>query len=78
MAAVLTRPDAPSGRGRKLHRSPVAVRADEAGIPVLQPRTPREPEFLAQLTDLAVDLVPVVAYGALIPQAALDIRGTAG
>jgi methionyl-tRNA formyltransferase len=73
VAAVLTRPDAPSGRGRKLHRSPVAVRADAAGIPVLQPRTPREPEFLAQLTDLAVDLVPVVAYGALIPQAALDI-----
>jgi methionyl-tRNA formyltransferase len=73
VAAVLTRPDAPSGRGRKLHRSPVAVRADEAGIPVLQPRSPREPEFLAQLTDLAVDLVPVVAYGALIPQAALDI-----
>jgi methionyl-tRNA formyltransferase len=73
VVAVLTRPDAPSGRGRKLHRSPVAERADAAGLPVLQPRSPREPEFLAQLADLGVDLVPVVAYGALIPQAALDI-----
>jgi methionyl-tRNA formyltransferase len=71
--AVLTRPDAPSGRGRKLHRSSVAVRADEAGVPVLQPRTPRQPEFLERLAEMAVDLVPVVAYGALIPQAALDI-----
>jgi methionyl-tRNA formyltransferase len=73
VVAVLTRPDAPSGRGRKLHRSPVAERADAAGLPVLQPGSPREPEFLAQLADLGVDLVPVVAYGALIPQAALDI-----
>jgi methionyl-tRNA formyltransferase len=40
---------------------------------VLQPRSPREPEFLAQLADLAVDCAPVVAYGALVPQAALDL-----
>ncbi len=71
--AVLTRPDAPSGRGRKVGRSPVAERADAAGLPVLQPRSPREPEFLGQLTGLAVDCAPVVAYGALIPQAALDL-----
>ena len=51
----------------------MALRADEAGIPVLQPRSPREPEFLDQLADLAVDAAPVVAYGALIPQAALDL-----
>jgi methionyl-tRNA formyltransferase len=73
VVGVLTRPDAPSGRGRRLHRSPVAERADAAGVPVLQPRSPREPEFLQQLADLAVDLVPVVAYGALIPRAALDL-----
>ncbi|WP_448623676.1 methionyl-tRNA formyltransferase [Geodermatophilus sp. URMC 64] len=73
VAAVLTRPDAASGRGRRIHRSPVAERADAAGLPVLQPRSPREPEFLAQLADLAVDCVPVVAYGALIPVAALEI-----
>ena len=73
VVAVLTRPDARSGRGRKSSRSPVAERADAAGVPVLQPRSPREPEFLAQLADLAVDCAPVVAYGALIPQAALDL-----
>jgi methionyl-tRNA formyltransferase len=73
VVAVLTRPDARAGRGRKVGRSPVAERADAAGIPVLQPRSPREPEFLAQLADLAVDCAPVVAYGALVPQAALDL-----
>jgi methionyl-tRNA formyltransferase len=73
VVAVLTRPDARAGRGRGLSRSPVAERADTAGIPVLQPRSPREPEFLDQLAALGVDCVPVVAYGALIPQAALDI-----
>jgi len=73
VVAVLTRPDARAGRGRTVHRSPVAERADAAGIPVLQPRSPREPEFLEQLADLAVDCAPVVAYGALVPQAALDL-----
>jgi methionyl-tRNA formyltransferase len=73
VVAVLTRPDARSGRGRKVSRSPVAERADAAGLPVLQPRSPREPEFLEQLAALAVDCAPVVAYGALVPQAALDL-----
>ena len=73
VVAVLTRPDARSGRGRKVSRSPVAERADQAGLPVLQPRSPREPEFLEQLAGLGVDCAPVVAYGALVPQAALDL-----
>jgi methionyl-tRNA formyltransferase len=73
VAAVLTRPDAPSGRGRRITRSPVAERADAAGLPVLQPRSPREPEFLQLLAEMAVDCVPVVAYGALIPPDALDV-----
>ncbi|MGY2002997.1 methionyl-tRNA formyltransferase [Blastococcus sp. SYSU DS1024] len=73
VVAVLTRPDARSGRGRKVSRSPVAERADAAGVPVLQPRTPRDPEFLERLAALGVDCVPVVAYGALVPQAALDV-----
>jgi methionyl-tRNA formyltransferase len=73
VVAVLTRPDAPAGRGRTVSRSPVAERADAAGIPVLQPRSPREPEFLEQLAGLAVDAAPVVAYGALVPPAALDL-----
>jgi methionyl-tRNA formyltransferase len=73
VVAVLTRPDARSGRGRKTSRSPVAECADAVGIPVLQPRSPREPEFLAQLAELAVDCAPVVAYGALVPPAALAV-----
>ena len=73
MVAVLTRPDAASGRGRKVSRSPVAERDDAAGLPVLQPRSPRQPEFLEHLAGLAVDCAPVVAYGALVPQAALDL-----
>ena len=73
LLAVLTRPDAPAGRGRRLVRSPVAAWADERGVAVLTPAKPREPEFLEQLTQLAPDCVPVVAYGALVPRTALDI-----
>jgi methionyl-tRNA formyltransferase len=73
VAAVLTRPDARAGRGRRVSRSPVAERADAAGVPVLQPRSPREPAFLEELAALAVDCAPVVAYGALVPRAALDL-----
>jgi methionyl-tRNA formyltransferase len=72
LVAVLTRPDAPSGRGRRLSRSPVATWADAAGVAVLQPARPSDPDFLAQLTRLAPDCCPVVAYGALIPKVALD------
>jgi methionyl-tRNA formyltransferase len=73
VAAVVTRPDAPAGRGRHERRSPVAVLAAESGIPVLTPARPREPEFLAALAGLEPDCCPVVAYGALVPRAALDI-----
>jgi methionyl-tRNA formyltransferase len=73
LVAVLTRPDAPAGRGRRLVRSPVAAWADERGIEVLTPQRPREPEFLERLAHLAPDCVPVVAYGALVPPAALAI-----
>lgn len=73
LVAVVTRPDAPAGRGRHLVRSPVGAWADERGIPVLTPKRPREPDFLATLADLAPDCVPVVAYGALVPPAALEI-----
>jgi methionyl-tRNA formyltransferase len=73
VAAVVTRPDAPAGRGRRLVRSPVGRLADEAGIPVLTPARPSDPAFLAQLRELAPDCCPVVAYGALVPRAALDV-----
>jgi methionyl-tRNA formyltransferase len=73
LVAVVTRPDAPAGRGRHLVRSPAGAWADEHGIEVLTPQRPREPEFLQRLRDLAPDCVPVVAYGALVPPAALEI-----
>ncbi|SCF30549.1 methionyl-tRNA formyltransferase [Micromonospora purpureochromogenes] len=73
LLAVVTRPDAPAGRGRGLVRSPVGAWADEHGIEVLTPAKPREPEFLDRLRELAPDCVPVVAYGALVPPAALEI-----
>src|SRR5271167_1748436 len=73
IVAVVTRPDAPAGRGRKVEASPVARCAAEAGIEVLTPARARDPEFLDRLREIAPDCCPVAAYGALLPQAALDI-----
>ncbi|GAB3060289.1 methionyl-tRNA formyltransferase [Micromonospora schwarzwaldensis] len=73
LLAVVTRPDAPAGRGRGLVRSPVGAWADAHGVEVLTPARPREPEFLDRLRALAPDCVPVVAYGALVPPVALEI-----
>jgi len=73
LIAVVTRPDAPSGRGRKLVASPVAQRARELGVRVLRPEHPRDPDFAQQLKELEPDCCPVVAYGALLPQSILDI-----
>lgn len=73
VAAVVTRPDAPAGRGQKVVASPIARRAAEAGIEVLRPARPSDSAFLARLTEIAPDCCPVVAYGALIPGAALAI-----
>ena len=73
LAAVVTRPDAPSGRGKRLTASPVARRAAELGLEVLKPQRPRDEEFVSRLIELAPDSCPVVAYGALLPQRVLDI-----
>jgi methionyl-tRNA formyltransferase len=73
VVAVVTRPDAPAGRGRHLVASPVGQRAAAEGIPVLKPASPRDPGFIDQLRDLAPDCCPVVAYGALVPQPVLDV-----
>ncbi|HEX7321341.1 MAG TPA: methionyl-tRNA formyltransferase [Mycobacterium sp.] len=64
--AVLTRPDAASGRNRRPHPSPVAQLALDEDIPVLRPAKPNSPEFVAELAALAPDCCPVVAYGALL------------
>jgi methionyl-tRNA formyltransferase len=73
VAAVLTRPDAPTGRGRHVGPSPVRSTAAAAGIEVLTPPRPRDPGFLARLAELAPDACPVVAYGGLIPPTALAV-----
>lgn len=73
VAAVVTRPDARRGRGRGLAASPVRVRAEERGIPVLAPGHPSDPAFLEALAALEPACCPVVAYGAILPPAALAV-----
>lgn len=70
---MLTRPDAPAGRGRTLTPSPVAEAAAAHGIEVLKPARPSDPEFMERLREIAPDCIPIVAYGALIRREALDI-----
>lgn len=70
--AVATQPDRGAGRGRKLRRPPVAERAAEAGIAVLQPPRLRDAEAVAEIAALAPDLQIVAAYGQLLPPAVLD------
>jgi len=73
VVAVVTRPDAPSGRGRRLVAAPVADVAAAHGIEVLKPARPSDPEFLARLREIGPDCCPVVAYGGLLPQPVLDV-----
>jgi methionyl-tRNA formyltransferase len=73
VAAVISRPDARAGRGQLLATSPVTRRAAEAGIEVLRPDRPGDPDFLDRLRKIGPDCCPVVAYGALLPQSALGI-----
>ncbi|WKJ91594.1 methionyl-tRNA formyltransferase [Methylomonas montana] len=73
VSAVYTQPDRPAGRGRKLTASPVKALALSAGIPVYQPENFKNPAALQELAALAPDLLVVVAYGLILPQAVLDI-----
>ena len=73
VAAVLTRPDAASGRRGKPSPSPVARFALEHDIPVLRPGRPNSDEFIAELTGLAPDCCAVVAYGALLSERLLAV-----
>ncbi|MCP1513753.1 methionyl-tRNA formyltransferase [Pseudomonas rhodesiae] len=73
IVAVYTQPDRPAGRGQKLMPSPVKQLALEHNIPVLQPPTLRNAEAQAELAALRPDLMVVVAYGLILPQAVLDI-----
>ncbi len=71
--AVLTQPDRPAGRGRQPQASPVKQVAQAHGLPVLPPETLRDAAIQQQLAALAPDLLIVVAYGLILPQAVLDI-----
>ncbi|NLB13651.1 MAG: methionyl-tRNA formyltransferase, partial [Gammaproteobacteria bacterium] len=71
--AVLTQPDRPAGRGRQPQASPIKQVALEHDVPVLQPQTLRDADVQAQLAAFAPDLLIVVAYGLILPQAVLDI-----
>jgi len=73
VVAAITRPAAPAGRGRHETPSPVAELAASSGLRVLTPDRPREPDFLAELAGFDLDCCAVVAYGALLPQSALDV-----
>ncbi|WP_272516982.1 methionyl-tRNA formyltransferase [Providencia sp. PROV209] len=73
VVGVLTRHDKPAGRGKKLTPSPVKILAEEHGIPVFQPTTLREPDNQQWIKNQNADLMIVVAYGLILPQAVLDI-----
>jgi len=73
VAAVVTQPDKPKGRDLKLAPSPVKVLAEKLGLPVLQPARARDEHFIGQLRELKPDLLVVVAYGQILPQAILDL-----
>ena len=73
LIGVVTQPDRPSGRGKRLNPSPVKVVATEHKIPVYQPERARKPNFVRTLKDLAPDVIVVAAFGQLLPQTVLDL-----
>jgi methionyl-tRNA formyltransferase len=73
VVAVISQPDRPAGRGRRVTRSPVAALADHAGLTVLTPERARDPALAEQVRALAPDCAPVVAYGGLIPPTLLSV-----
>lgn len=73
VAAVVTQPDKPKGRDLKLQFSPVKILAEKFQLPVLQPAKARDEKFISELRELKPDLIVVVAYGQILPQAILDL-----
>ena len=75
--AVLTQPDRPAGRGKRLTASPVKRFALELGIEVMQPPTLKDPEAVARIAVFEPDILVVAAYGLILPQSVLDIPSRA-
>ena len=73
LVGVLTQPDRPAGRGRKLRPSPIKAFAISHGLAIIQPESLGAPGIQDQITSLAPDLIIVVAYGLLLPEAVLSI-----
>ncbi|RNM03263.1 methionyl-tRNA formyltransferase [Dickeya undicola] len=73
IVGVFTQPDRPAGRGNKLTPSPVKVLAEQHGIPVFQPKSLRPVENQQLVAELGADVMVVVAYGLILPQAVLDM-----
>ncbi len=73
LVAVVCQPDRPRGRGKKLEPPPVKQAALVQGLPVLQPHSVKNPDFLAELAELKPDLLVVVAYGRILPEAILTL-----
>ena len=71
--AVVTQPDRPRGRGRKLQPPPVKVVAEQAGVEVLQPVKASSPDFIEKMRSLAPDFLVVAAYGQILKQELLDV-----
>ncbi|MFQ5899119.1 MAG: methionyl-tRNA formyltransferase [Candidatus Methylomirabilia bacterium] len=75
VVAVVTQPDRPAGRGQKLNPPPVKVRAERAGVPVLQPRRLRDSEWPDRLRAFAPEVGVVVAFGQILPPTVLEVPG---
>ncbi|MFW8303832.1 methionyl-tRNA formyltransferase, partial [Klebsiella pneumoniae] len=73
VVGVFTQPDKPAGRGNKLASSPVKVLAASHNIPVYQPKSLRSAESQQLIAELDADIMVVVAYGLILPQAVLDM-----
>ena len=73
VAAVITQPDKPKGRGKTMLPTPVKEEALKHDIPVYQPLRVRDPEFMRILEEITPDIIVVAAFGQLIPKAILDM-----
>ena len=73
LVGVVTQPDRPAGRGRKLEANPVKRLAEVSGVEILQPTTLRDAEVVSHLADWQADLFVVAAFGHILPQTVLDL-----